>query len=111
MARRRAVRRSQAFLDAARRLFPPGGTPDGRASFELFEAGPRAAIEELFGRDFEAQPEAVEGTAIRFAMTHAVPIFPALVIYAVLTTDEVVELIDITIDDDYFDLVGDDPHD
>jgi hypothetical protein len=108
MARRRQVRRSQAFLEAANRLFPPGGSVDGRASFELFEVGPLAAIEELFARDFESQPEAVEGTAIRFAMTHGVPVFPPLVVYAVLVTDDVVELIDIIVDDDYFDLIGDD---
>lgn len=42
-------------------------------------------------------------------MTHAVPVFPALVIYAVLADDDTVELLSITIDDDYFDLIDDDP--
>jgi hypothetical protein len=42
-------------------------------------------------------------------MTHAVPVFPALVIYATLADDDTVELWSITIDDDYFDLIDDDP--
>ena len=42
-------------------------------------------------------------------MSHAVPIFPALVLYAVLADDDTVELISVTIDPDYFDLIGDDP--
>lgn len=65
------------------------------------------AAEEAFSRDFEAQLEAFAG--IRFVMTHAVPVFPALVVYAVLADDDTVELVSITIDPDYFDLVSDDP--
>lgn len=83
------------------------GSPDGRPSFELFAEGILRAVEELFSRDFEGQPEAFAG--IRFAMTHAVPVFPALVIYAALADDNTVELWSITVDEDYFDLLDDDP--
>ena len=106
-SRRRRVRRTTHFLDEAQGLFPLGGSPDGRPSFELFADRILRAVEELFARDFEGQPEAFAG--IRFAMTHAVPVFPALVIYAVLADDDTVELLSITIDDDYFDLIDDDP--
>lgn len=64
------------------------------------------AAEEAFSRDFEGQTEAFAG--IRFVMTHAVPVFPALVVYAVLADEETVELVSITIDPDYFDLIEDD---
>ena len=60
---------------------------------------------------FEDLPEAVEGTGIRFVMTHAVPYFPALVIYGMLVADgeEIIELVDVVIDEDYFDTVDGDP--
>ena len=65
------------------------------------------AAEEAFSRDFEGQLEAFAD--IRFVMTHAVPLFPALVVYALLTDDDTVELVSITIDPDYFDLIDDEP--
>jgi hypothetical protein len=42
-------------------------------------------------------------------MTHAVPYFPALVIFAILLTDGTVETLDLDVDQDYWDLIGDDP--
>jgi hypothetical protein len=48
----------------------------------------------------------------RFVMTHAVPYFPAMVIYGMLLVaggDEFVELIDIVLDEDYFDIIENDP--
>ncbi len=44
-------------------------------------------------------------------MTHAVPRIPALVIYAVLVSDDAVETIDLEVDEEYWDLIGDDPSD
>jgi hypothetical protein len=105
------VVRSEGFLRRAQALYPPGGSTDGRPSFELFEQRPLRAVEEVFARRFDEQPEAVEGTGIRFAMTHGLPFFPALVIYACLGTDDAVELLDVVVDEDYFDLIGDDPAD
>ena len=90
---------------------PSRGSSDGRPSFELFEAGPLRAVEELFTRKFDDQPEAIGGSGIRIAMTHGVPSFPAMVIYACLGTDGHVELLDVVVDGDYLGLVGDDPID
>jgi hypothetical protein len=42
-------------------------------------------------------------------MTHGMPFFPPLVMYACLGTDGAVELLDVVVDDNYFDLIGDDP--
>lgn len=42
-------------------------------------------------------------------MTHAVPYFPALVIYGVLLTDDAVALIDLEVDEEYWDLIAGDP--
>lgn len=44
-------------------------------------------------------------------MTHGVPIFPAMVIYGCLGTDDSVELLDVIVDDEYFDVINDDPTD
>ncbi len=68
------------------RISIPGGSSDGRPSFE----------------QFEDQPEAVEGTAIRFAVTHQLPVFPAMVMFGCLGTDDSVELLDVIVDEDYF---------
>jgi len=42
-------------------------------------------------------------------MTHAVPFFPALVVYAVLLSDGVIEVVDLDVDEEYWDLISDDP--
>jgi hypothetical protein len=107
----RRVHRSAGFTERAQLLYPPGGSEDGRASFELFEERPLAAVELLFSRAFDDQPEAIEGTGIRFVCTHDMPFFPAMVFFAVIGVDDDVELVDVVIDEDYFDLIGDDPDD
>jgi len=68
-------------------------------------------VEELFSRAFEDQPEGLEGTGIRVATTHEVPVFPAMSFYACLLTDGSVEILDLTVDEDYFGLIADDPTD
>lgn len=105
----RRVRRSPQFIAEAQALVPPGGSPDGKTSFEEFAAGPLRAVETLFRRRWEDQPEAIEGTGIRYALTHDVPLFPALVVYGVLVEGDIIELVSVIIDPDYWDLVGDDP--
>lgn len=52
-----------------------------------------------------------EVPSIRFVMTHAVPLFPALIVYAILLTDNTVELVDLEVDEDYWDVIADDPDD
>ena len=98
-SQRRPVRRSDLFLETARQSFPPGGSPDGRPSFELFERGPLHAAEELCALAFEQMAEPYPG--IRAWTTIAVPFFPPMTFYAVLDTTGVVDLMDLTIDTDY----------
>ena len=112
MAPARRVRRGEQFLTAAQEFFPSGGSAEGQASFELFEQRVLRIIERRMAQTFDDLPEAVEGTGIRFAMTHALPYIPALVIYGMLVVDdgeELIELVDIVIDDDYFDAIESDP--
>jgi hypothetical protein len=108
----RQVRHSAQFLTKARLLFPPGGTETGRASFELFEERVLRAVELQLSRQFDELPAALpEVEAIRHVMTHAVPFFPPLVIYAILLSDGTVETMDLDIDDEYWDLIEGDPDD
>jgi hypothetical protein len=76
----------------------------------MFESGPLVAITKAFGDNFEGNAEAAPG--VRFVMTHSLPFFPAMCVYAIVVMDgpsEWVELLDITVDDDYFKLIDDDP--
>ena len=84
---RRAVRRGKLFLEAALGYFPRGGAPDGRPSFELFEAGPLKGIEELFARSFDELPEAYPG--VRAWTTIGVPFFAPMTFYGMLVDDGV----------------------
>ena len=66
---RRQVRRSAAFLEQARELFPAGGSAAGEPSFEVFERGPLRGAEIAFSLNFEAQREPIEGVAsIRYVL-------------------------------------------
>lgn len=111
MPHRREVTRSETLLEHARERFPPGGDPEGRASFELFEERPLRAVEDRLARDFEGCPEAEPGMPVRIVATAHVPLFPAMTFYAVLIADGTVEILDFTIDEEYFDLIGGDPTD
>lgn len=114
MSPTRRIRRGTAFLRAAHASFPPGGSAEGHPSFELFEERVLHVVEQRMSTTFEDLPEAVEGTGIRFVMTHALPYFPALVIFGMLLVDdgeELIELVDVVIDDDYFDTIESDPDD
>ncbi|MBI2170307.1 MAG: hypothetical protein HYU28_12535 [Actinobacteria bacterium] len=48
---------------------------------------------------------------VRIVATAHVPLFPAMTFYAVLIADGTVEILDFTIDEEYFDLIGGDPTD
>lgn len=96
----------------AKSFFPPGGSPSGQASYELFEDLVLRGVEQQLARQFDDLPVAVsEVPSIRFVMTHAVPLFPALIVYAILLTDNTVELVDLEVDEDYWDVIADDPDD
>lgn len=108
----REVRHSAQFLAKARFLFPPGGTAAGRAPFELFERLVLRGVELQLSLQFDDLPVALADVeAIRHVMTHAVPMFPPLVVYAVLLSDGTIETLDLDVDEDYWDLIGDDPED
>ena len=101
---------SDTFKAHAREAFPPGGSVEGKPRWEMFEEGPLVAIAKAFGDNFEGNAEAAPG--IRVVMTHALPFFPAMAVYAAVIVDgpsEWVELLDITVDDEYFRLIDDDP--
>ncbi len=109
---RRPVRRSPAFLEQARRLFPPGGSVEGRPSFGLFERGPLRGAETAFSLDFEAQREHIDGVgSIRYVMVPPTSFFGPLVISACLLADGVVEIVSVIEDEGYWDLIADDPRD
>lgn len=98
MARR--VRHSPGFVAKARSLFPPGGSTTGRASFELFERLILRAAELQFSRQFDDLP--IGSTTYPRS---------ALIIYAVLLSDGTVETIDLEVDEECWELIGDDPDD
>lgn len=101
MARRRQVRQGTRFLAEARRLFPPGGSVEGRPSFELFAATVLKAAELAFGSDFEGQLVETAGSPIHLVLTAQTPFFPQpLVFYGMLVSDDLVEIVDIVVDED-----------
>jgi hypothetical protein len=102
------VERSEFFMEHALAEFPRGRSAEGRPSFDLFEEFLLTKVERVLSEHFEAQMEAVAG--VRFVMTHGVPFVPACVIYAAKVGDHV-ELLDITVDWDYWETIGDDPGD
>jgi hypothetical protein len=107
---RRPVRRSAAFLEQAERLFPPGGSAEGRPSFEVFEQGPLRGAATAFSLAFEAQREHIESVgSIRYVMVPPTQFFGPLVISACLLRDGTVEIVSVIEDEGYWDQVGDDP--
>ncbi len=111
-SRRERVVASEDLLREARLRFPPGGSVDGTPRFEQFESGPLAAVIEYFSRDFEGAPEAAAG--VKFYVTVG-SFFPAMVFYAMRVGDDTggdhVEVVSFVPDDDYWDVIGDDPED
>ena len=82
----------------------------GQAPYELFEDLVLRGVEQQLARQFDDLPVAVpEVPSIRFVMTHAVPFFPALVVYAILVAEDTVELVHLEVDEDYWDLLAGDP--
>ncbi len=107
---RRHLRRSAQFVAQAKALFPPGGAAEGRPSFETFEQGPLRAAETAFATAFERQCQHIDGMpSIRYVLVTPTAFFGPLVISAVLLRDDSVELVSVVADDDYWDLLGDDP--
>jgi hypothetical protein len=100
---------SETAYEEAHAHFPSGGTGDEKEpSFELCEVRPLQAARDLFGAAFESLPEAEPGTGIRYWIT-VDAFFPALLFFGVLLATGEVEIISVTVDDDYWNTVGDDP--
>lgn len=104
------VKCGDLLLEHARELFPPGGSAEGRPSFELFCEGPLRAAIELFSRQFDETADAAAG--IKTWVTIAPPWFPPLVFYAARVGDHI-ELLDVTSEDpqEYWAMIEDDPRD
>ena len=81
----------------------------------MFEKLVLRGVEEQFARQFFELPIAMDDVPqIRAVMTLAVPYFPPLVIYGLHVTEsggDAIEMIDITVDEEYWQLIGDDPVD
>lgn len=103
---RRPVRLSADFVALAKSFFPEGGSVSGAPSYELFSAGPLEAAKELFGRSFEELPEIAPG--IRGWNTLQTPFFPPIVFYGALVGNRV-ELMSLTVDNEYWDQIDADP--
>ncbi len=109
---RRPVRRSSAFIEQAERLFPRGGSAEGRPSFEDFERGPLKGAETAFSLAFEAQRQHMEGVGgIRYVTVPPTSLFGPLVISACLLADGVVEVVSVIEDEGYWELIAGDPSD
>lgn len=106
MPRRREVT-VDAVVDAKAQLgFPPGGSSDGRPSYELLRERALDAVVEAWSRNFEASPESEPGSPVRVALTFPAPMFPPMAFYGILVGDGV-HIIDYSHDDDYWDTVED----
>ena len=90
----------------AKEHFPVGGSTAGRPSFEFFARGPLEAASELFSRSFEDLFEIVPG--IRALDTLHTPFFPPITFYAALVSGHI-EIISLSIDDSYWELLDGDP--
>jgi hypothetical protein len=93
-------------LETAKGHFPVGGSAEGKPSFELFMRGPLDAASELFSRSFEELYEIVPG--IRALDTLHTPFFPPITFYAALV-DGYIEILSLTVDDSYWELLDGDP--
>lgn len=105
-ATRRETRHSPEFLATAKEHFPDGGSADGKPSFEFFARGPLEAASELFSRSFEDLYEIVPG--IRALDTLHTPFFPPITFYAALVNGYI-EIISLSVDDSYWELLDGDP--
>lgn len=102
---RREVRMHPDFEREAKENFPPGGSVEGRPSYELFLARPLVAFQAAF-QHWERNAMPLPGVhAIRSADVANDPFFPLLVAIATLMIDpdgqEYIELSNLMVDWDY----------
>jgi hypothetical protein len=105
---RRVVRTSPDCEAAISARFPAERSPEGAPGVFDFLAGPYAAAHLAFERGFDELPIAA-GEAVRFVITAPTEAFAPMVFYGVLVDGGAVEIAGFDVDDDYWDMVGDDP--
>lgn len=109
MSRAERVKVSDEALAKARDCYPVDGSASGTPTMAHFERGPLAAAREYFGRFFEEALTESPGSPIRYYMTVST-FFPVLGFYAA-RVGGCIEILDFIVDEDYEDLVEDDPDD
>jgi hypothetical protein len=97
------------LLSRARSEYPPAGSVDGRPRLGQFQDGPLGGAKSYFSREFDNAPAADEEGRVRYYVTTGT-YFPPIVFYAA-KIDGVVTIIDYDADDDYWDLIENDPDD
>ena len=106
----RQVSVAPRLLEKASADFPSGGSVDGAPTFEIFVRGPLEAAK-FFARAFDGAPIPIPGVdSIRFWDTLST-FFGPLVFYALLVSDDRVEVIDYLSHPDYWALAGGGPAD
>jgi hypothetical protein len=102
MAVHRKVERSDSFIEEAMALFPPGGSTDGRPSYELFEETVLLAAETAFSLNFEGLQPVEPGSPVRYVLTAEALFFPrSLIFYGILSSFEMVEIVGIEQEDQW----------
>jgi hypothetical protein len=108
----REVRLTEHFKAQARKEFPPGGSPSGRPSYETFETTALPVAMRAFGHNFESlapggAPEE-SPTNIRYLVTICPPFIGSIMFVGSLVGTSV-ELDGLSVDENYWDLIDQDP--
>ena len=106
MTTSRRVVVSAEFVDKAKSLYPPGGSSEGRPSYEMFCSHALPVAKTAFSRAWDKLP--FDGIpALRYLVAAVPPFFGAIIFYCVDVGDHV-ELVDVDEDPDYWGFVADD---
>ena len=100
---------SPAVLAQARGLFPPGGSVDGRPSFEMWRDGPLEAVRQLFGSIFDELPDDTDLPGVKYWQTIRTPFFEPMGFFAIRDTNGQIEIYGFFEETGYSALVDDDP--
>jgi hypothetical protein len=100
---------SDEVFAKARSRYPVDDSASGIPTMNHFQRGPLAAAKEYFSRFFEEALTESPGSPVRYYMTVST-FFPVLGFYAARVGD-CIEILDFIEDEDYEDLIEDDPDD
>ena len=98
-AERRVVRVSPAFFEQLDEQLRSERGPEGQPSATDFVVIELPAVVERFASGFDALPELIEGTPAARVLVAPGLLVRAFAVYGVLTTDGLVELVGITIEE------------